>query len=596
MNNVSRNWLAKIGLTVLAAAALFAPIAAHAACAPAWAAATIYTQGNTASENGINYVANWWTQGNDPATNNGGAGSGQPWTSQGACGGATCTTKPAAPTALNATGTTQTGTTLHWTAPANPANCTVSGYTIYKAGVSIGTSTTTSFTVTGLAASTTYSFTVAATDAAGTGVASSALSVTTSANTCTVKAGTPTGLAASGTTSSSTTLNWSAVTPPSGCSISGYTVYQGGTAKATVSSGTSYTVTGLSASTAYSFTVASVDAAGTSAQSSAVSVTTSAQQAAGPIKNAVIGYWDNWGTFTMPNTSMNYKVINYAFAVGSGTDGATQVMWTPSATNPLSSAKADIAATKAQGRTVILSLGGATSPNITLLNTTDVNNFVSSVENLVDTYGFQGIDLDFENGSVTVNAGDSLTNPQTPDIKNLSTALHTLKSHYGSSFIITYVPETADIDAYAAYSGLWGGYLALIGATRDILTFSDTQCYNSGSMNAANGQVVSAGTADFLVAMSELLLHGYTVSGGQTFAPLAPSQVAFGSLYNGTAASINVSAYKYLTAGTADGGSYHLLGGPYPNMAGVMVWDINGDAGQGYSFSTTLKNGGLTGN
>jgi chitinase len=55
-------------------------------CAAAWSSRQVYTAGMTASENGIDYVANWWTQGNDPATNNGGAGSGQPWTSQGACG------------------------------------------------------------------------------------------------------------------------------------------------------------------------------------------------------------------------------------------------------------------------------------------------------------------------------------------------------------------------------------------------------------------------------------------------------------------------------------------------------------------------------
>ncbi|HEY4292899.1 carbohydrate-binding protein [Luteibacter sp.] len=61
---------------------------AHAAdCAPAWEAGKVYTGGNTASENDTNYIANWWTQGNDPATNNGGSGSGQPWTSQGSCTG-----------------------------------------------------------------------------------------------------------------------------------------------------------------------------------------------------------------------------------------------------------------------------------------------------------------------------------------------------------------------------------------------------------------------------------------------------------------------------------------------------------------------------
>jgi hypothetical protein len=60
---------------------------ASTACAAAWSSTTVYTAGEQASENGINYTANWWTQGNDPATNNGGPGSGQPWTSNGACAG-----------------------------------------------------------------------------------------------------------------------------------------------------------------------------------------------------------------------------------------------------------------------------------------------------------------------------------------------------------------------------------------------------------------------------------------------------------------------------------------------------------------------------
>ena len=56
-------------------------------CATAWSAATVYTAGGQSSENSVNYQANWWTQGDDPATHNGGAGSGQPWTSLGACSG-----------------------------------------------------------------------------------------------------------------------------------------------------------------------------------------------------------------------------------------------------------------------------------------------------------------------------------------------------------------------------------------------------------------------------------------------------------------------------------------------------------------------------
>jgi hypothetical protein len=91
---------------------------------------------------------------------------------------------------------------------------------------------------------------------------------------CSAVPGVPTGLAASGTTSSGTTLTWTALaTMPVNCSLTGYTVYQGGIAIATTTSAT-YNVTGLTAGTQYSFTVAANDSFGVSAQSSPVSVTT----------------------------------------------------------------------------------------------------------------------------------------------------------------------------------------------------------------------------------------------------------------------------------------------------------------------------------
>ncbi len=70
--------------------------------------------------------------------------------------------------------------------------------------------------------------------------ASSAVNVTTLASSCTTKPSAPTGLAASGTTDSSTNLSWNAVTPPSGCTITNYTVLQNGSAVGTTTT-TSYT-------------------------------------------------------------------------------------------------------------------------------------------------------------------------------------------------------------------------------------------------------------------------------------------------------------------------------------------------------------------
>ena len=93
-------------------------------------------------------------------------------------GGGGDTTAPTAPTGLTATGTTSTSTTLGWTASTDAVG--VTGYTVYRNGAQVGTSATTRYTDTGLAAATTYSYTVRARDAAGNVSApSAALAVTT---------------------------------------------------------------------------------------------------------------------------------------------------------------------------------------------------------------------------------------------------------------------------------------------------------------------------------------------------------------------------------------------------------------------------------
>ena len=129
------------------------------------------------SLNGINYTANFWTQGQSPATNNGGPGSGAPWTIIGTC--SACTTVPSVPTGLQASGTTSNSTNLSWTASTVAVNCVLTGYTIFRNGVAAGTSNSPNFTVTGLSPLTTYTFRVAANDAAGSSAQSAAINVTT---------------------------------------------------------------------------------------------------------------------------------------------------------------------------------------------------------------------------------------------------------------------------------------------------------------------------------------------------------------------------------------------------------------------------------
>ena len=185
------------------------------------------------------------------------------------------TSAPSVPTNVTGTSPSPTSVALSWTASTD--NVGVTGYRVFRNGVQVGTSTTTSFTNTGLTAATTYDYSVVAVDAAGNVSAQSspATAVTTQSGTSTDTTAptAPTGLTGSSPSSTSVALSWTASTDNVG--VTEYRVYRNG-AQVGTSTSTGYTDSGLTAATTYSYTVAAVDAAGNvSPQSSpATSVTT----------------------------------------------------------------------------------------------------------------------------------------------------------------------------------------------------------------------------------------------------------------------------------------------------------------------------------
>ena len=208
--------------------------------------------------------------------------------------GGTCTAVPSAPSGLTATQLSSSSIGLAWSAMTPPTNCTISSYSVYRSttsGFSASASTllasgleSSSYTDAGLAPSTTYYYLIEAVDAAGNSAASTQASVTSGPPQCTAVPSAPTGLTATASSSSSIGLAWSAVTPPTNCTITSYSVYGSTASGFTPSSstlissgvtGTSYTNSGLTASTAYYYVVEAVDADGTSAASAKVSATTS---------------------------------------------------------------------------------------------------------------------------------------------------------------------------------------------------------------------------------------------------------------------------------------------------------------------------------
>ncbi len=93
-------------------------------------------------------------------------------------GGGTDTQAPTAPTNLTATATSSSQINLSWTASTD--NVGVVSYDVYRGATKVGSSTTPSYSDTGLTASTAYSYTVKAKDAAGNiSAASNTASATT---------------------------------------------------------------------------------------------------------------------------------------------------------------------------------------------------------------------------------------------------------------------------------------------------------------------------------------------------------------------------------------------------------------------------------
>ncbi|MGW2833597.1 chitinase [Streptomyces sp. NPDC001286] len=420
----------------------------------------------------------------------------------------------------------------------------------------------------------------------------------------------PTGLTVTAVTSSSATLSWSAVT-----GATSYAVYRDGT-KVQTASGTSATVTGLSPSTAYGFQVAAVNAAGESARSATVTATTTAGSSGGTSDlptHALVGYlhasFANGSGYTrLADVPDSWDVIDLAFGEPtSATSGDIRFTRCPVTECPNAESDADfkaaIKAKQAAGKKVLILIGGQNG-QVQLTTTAARDAFVSSVSNIIDTYGLDGLDIDFEGHSLSLNADDTdFRNPKTPVIVNLISALKTLKARYGAKFVLTMAPETFFVQmGYQYYgTGKWGGqdprcgaYLPVINALRDDLTLLHVQDYNSGPIMGLDNQYHSMGGADFHIAMTDMLLTGFPVAGdaNNVFPPLRPDQVAIGmpastNAGNGHVAPAEVVKTLDCLTKRSGCGSYPTHG-TWPGLRGLMTWSVNWDRYSNWEFQKTF--------
>ncbi|MFI5973898.1 chitinase [Streptomyces sp. NPDC051452] len=374
----------------------------------------------------------------------------------------------------------------------------------------------------------------------------------------------PSGLAVSGTTASSVSLTWSTVS-----GATGYNVYRDGT-KVTAVTGTSATVSGLSAATSYSFQVTATNAAGESAKSATVTGTTSTTGGGGGgtlPKHAVTGYWQNFNNGAtvqkLSDVPAAYDIIAVAFADAAPTPGAVTFNLDSAGLGgyTVDQFKADIKAKQAAGKKVIVSIGGQNG-TVSISDSASAANFANSVYSLMQTYGFDGVDIDLENG---LNA------------TYMTQALRSLSAKAGSSLIITMAPQTIDMQSTS------NSYFQTALNVKDILTVVNMQYYNSGSMLGCDGKVYSQGSVDFLTALACIQLQG-GLSPSQVGLGLPASTSGAGSGY--VSPTVVNNALDCLAKGTGCG--TFKPSKTYPDLRGAMTWSTNWDASSGNAWSNAV--------
>ncbi|MET8118638.1 cellulose binding domain-containing protein [Micromonospora sp. NPDC005189] len=288
-------------------------------------------------------------------------------------------------------------------------------------------------------------------------------------------------------------------------------------------------------------------------------------------KHLLTGYWHNFDNpaveLRLRDVPADYDLVAVAFAEATATPGALTFGIDPGLAASLggytdADFTADVRTLHARGKRVILSVGGEAG-RVTVNDVASATVFADTAAALIARYGFDGIDIDLENG----------LNPT-----YMAQALRSLRAKVGAGLIIAMAPQTIDMQSPA------GGYFKLALDIKDILTVVNTQFYNSGAMlgcdqNAAYGQ----GTVNFIVALACIQLE----------AGLRPDQVGLGLPAGPGAAGGGIVAPSVVNAALdclARGTNCGSFRPPrtYPGIRGAMTWSVNWDVSNGNGFARTV--------
>jgi len=364
----------------------------------------------------------------------------------------------------------------------------------------------------------------------------------------------PTNLVASGITSNSVSLSWTAATDNVG--VTGYNVYMNSVLKTTVT-GTTTTITGLTASTAYSFYIVAKDAAGNSSASSNIVNTTTAAGTSitycasqgnstvdekigkvvfGTINNTTTGTagYENFTALTTNVTSGTANIITITPSWAGTAYSEGYAVWIDYNKNGLFTDAGELVWSKAASTTTPAT-GTITIPVSATVGSTRMR--VSMKYNAIPTsceaipYG------QVEDYMVNIVAGTAdTTAPSAPTALTTSGTTQT-----ATTLSWTAATDNVGVTGYNVYSGT-----TLLGTV-------STTTYNVTGLTAATAYSFTAKAKDAAgnISASSNTLNVTTTASGSTTNDLLFSEYIEGSsnnkaleISNATGAAINLSIYS----------------------------------------------------